>query len=273
MVELTEQEKLERRRQKRQQRILQAGESRLGKITGTAFPNRATPSPTPSPSTSSVRTPTEPTPTSSMRTTSTVEPTPPSFRTQRRDSDDPSEELGAPQPTNQQQEMNNMMNQTFASMFGGVAGIPGSEGMGFNPAALLGAMNGGGGDNEALQKLLAGQANPNDPNAAPFDPSSLFGGGQQKVESFNKVLEWITFNFDEWTRGGSERFASLLYSNVGVSNYPSIHVPLFWYFVTLELGLQSARLFYQQGTMPPTSTIATLATQLPSPFGNIVLLK
>jgi hypothetical protein len=37
MVELTDQEKLERRRQKRQQRILQAGESRLSKITGTAF--------------------------------------------------------------------------------------------------------------------------------------------------------------------------------------------------------------------------------------------
>ena len=37
MVELTDQEKLERRRQKRQQRILQSGESRLGKITGTAF--------------------------------------------------------------------------------------------------------------------------------------------------------------------------------------------------------------------------------------------
>lgn len=37
MSELTDQEKLERRRQKRQQRILQSGESRLGKITGTAF--------------------------------------------------------------------------------------------------------------------------------------------------------------------------------------------------------------------------------------------
>jgi hypothetical protein len=31
-------------------------------------------------------------------------------------------------------------------------------------------------------------------------------------------------------------------------------------------------MFYQQGTMPPTSTIATLATQLPSPFGNIVTI-
>lgn len=42
--------------------------------------------------------------------------------------------------------------------------------------------------------------------------------------------------------------------------------------MTLELGLQSARLFYQQGTMPPTSTIATLATQLPPPFGNMVTI-
>lgn len=38
MSELTaEQEKIERRRQKRQQRILQSGESRLSKITGTAY--------------------------------------------------------------------------------------------------------------------------------------------------------------------------------------------------------------------------------------------
>lgn len=37
MPELTEQEKLERRRQKRQQRILNSAENRLNKITGTAF--------------------------------------------------------------------------------------------------------------------------------------------------------------------------------------------------------------------------------------------
>lgn len=37
MTELTEQQKLERRRLKRQQKILQSAENRLGKITGTAF--------------------------------------------------------------------------------------------------------------------------------------------------------------------------------------------------------------------------------------------
>lgn len=36
--------------------------------------------------------------------------------------------------------------------------------------------------------------------------------------------------------------------------------------------MQSARMFYQQGTMPPTSTIIQLATQLPPPFGNVVTI-
>jgi hypothetical protein len=36
--------------------------------------------------------------------------------------------------------------------------------------------------------------------------------------------------------------------------------------------MQSARMFYQKGSMPPTSTFAQLATQLPNPFGNIVTI-
>lgn len=157
-----------------------------------------------------------------------MEPTPSSssFRTQRRDSDDPSEELGAPQPTDQ--DINNLMNQTFASMFGG-GGLAGSEGMGFNPAALFGAMNGAG-DNDAFQKLLL-QGQQGDPNA-PTPPTPP--GQQQKKDPSTKywnllhlilmMILGIYAVYIEWTRGGSERFASLLYSNVGVSNYPSIHL-------------------------------------------------
>ena len=37
MPELTEQEKLERRREKRKQKILASAENRLNRITGTAF--------------------------------------------------------------------------------------------------------------------------------------------------------------------------------------------------------------------------------------------
>ncbi|KAG2210539.1 hypothetical protein INT47_002481 [Mucor saturninus] len=275
MAELTEQEKLERRRQKRQQRILQSGESRLGKITGTAFPNRNTPSPSPSPSTSSMNTP-----------SASIKTPQPTFRTQRRDSDDPSEELGAPEPIfhhqqqqqqDMSQDMNAMMNQTFASMFGGVAGIPGSEGS-FNPAALLGAMGGaGGGNNEAFQNLLSSNG-----NEGAFDPTAMFGAQQMAVDTSTRywgllhlvsmIMLGVYAVYFEWTKAGADRFAHLLYSNVGVANYPAVHVPLFWYFVTLELCMQSARLFYQKGTMPPTSTIASMATQLPYPFGNIVTI-
>jgi hypothetical protein len=175
--------------------------------------NRATPSPTPSPSTSSLKTP-EPTSTTS-------------FRTQRRDSDDPSEELGAPQPL----AADELMNQTFQNMFGGgISGIPGSEGMGFNPAALLGAMGGGGQNNEELQKMLSG----NSENNTPFNPAAMFGNVEQQVDESTKywnVLHLIIMVmlgmysvYIEWTRGGSERFSALLSSNIGVSNYPSIHV-------------------------------------------------
>ncbi|KAI8339930.1 hypothetical protein BC941DRAFT_418942 [Chlamydoabsidia padenii] len=55
MPDLTEQQKLERRRLKRQQRILQSAGDRLERITGTAFPDRISPCPSPSTSSSSLR--------------------------------------------------------------------------------------------------------------------------------------------------------------------------------------------------------------------------
>lgn len=128
-----------------------------------------------------------------------------------------------------QQDMNAMMNQTFASMFGGVAGIPGSEGAGgFNPAALLGAM--GGGSNEAFQNLISSKGQ----EGSAFDPAAMFGAQQQVVDPSTRywgllhLVSMIMLGFYavyfEWTKGGAERFAHLLYSNVGVANYPAIHV-------------------------------------------------
>lgn len=251
-----------------------------------ALANRASasPSPSPSPSTSSINKP-----------ASAASNPPPSFRTQRRDSDDPSEELGAPQPLN---DMNTMMNQQFASMFGGISGIPGSEGNAFNPAAALMANSahaeGQQANMDPFQQLFANAAAAQGGQGG-FNPAALLatmagGGGaeqpmteeQQKMDRSQKYWNLLHFImmvllgfyavYTEWTRAGSERFASLLSSNASVASYPAVHVPLFWYFITIELGLQSARMFYQQGTMPPTSTIATLATQLPHPLGSIITI-
>jgi hypothetical protein len=140
--------------------------------------------------------------------------------------------------------MNTMMNQTFASMFGGVSGIPGADGPGFNPAALLGAIGGAGqgGDmnNEALQNLLAG-AGAGEGGGA-FNPASMFatmagmGGAEQAQEVDKSSKYWNLLHlammcmlgiyavYIEWTRAGSERFASLLYSNITAAKYPSVHV-------------------------------------------------
>ncbi|RCI06471.1 hypothetical protein CU098_004075 [Rhizopus stolonifer] len=215
MGELTEQEKLERRRQKRQQRILQAGESRLNKITGTAFPNRV--SPTPSPSSSS--------------------------KPVRRASEDPSDELGAPPPV-----MDTMM-PPMASMFGQPPlGDPMEQlfsQQGFNPASMF-----------------ANLANEQPPPLV--DTSAKYWNLLHFVMMISLGVYAV---YTEWTRAGSERLAALLYDPV--TRYPSVHVPLFWYFVTLELGLQSARLFYHQGTMPSQSTLAQIATQLPHPIGTV----
>ncbi|CAO3631647.1 unnamed protein product [Cunninghamella blakesleeana] len=54
MSELTEQEKIQRRREKRQQRILNSAGDCLSRITGTAYPHRETPTPSPTTSSSSI---------------------------------------------------------------------------------------------------------------------------------------------------------------------------------------------------------------------------
>lgn len=139
--------------------------------------------------------------------------------------------------------MNTMMNQTFASMFGGVSGIPGTEGSpGFNPAALLGAMHAdpSAGSSTAeqhealLQNLLAGGS-----GGEEFNPTSMFAtmaglNGTTEAETDKSTRYWNVLHlimmcllgiysvYFEWTRAGSERFASLLYN--GTTQYPPIHV-------------------------------------------------
>ncbi|KAG0350927.1 hypothetical protein BGZ54_003528, partial [Gamsiella multidivaricata] len=46
--------------------------------------------------------------------------------------------------------------------------------------------------------------------------------------------------------------------------------PMFWYFVTMELMLQSARMYLQGITASPSSTLGTIAGFLPSPFSDVV---
>ncbi|KAI8382265.1 hypothetical protein BD560DRAFT_487142 [Blakeslea trispora] len=235
MSELTEQEKLERRRQKRQQRILNAGESRLSKITGTAFPHRA--SPTPSPSVSS-------------------EPT------TRKVDEDPSEDLGAPQP---------MLENLMGFQSNAAATLLGND----TPPFPFSQKQQGN-----MDPWMTGQQ-------GPFDPASLFSAAlnaqgsettQQQQQQDTTAKYWNGLHlimmillgcyavYQEWSTVGKDTFGTLLYHTPTMY---SSHMSLFWYFVTMELGLQSARMFYHQGNMPSNSTWMQFATQLPHPLGTM----
>ncbi|KAG0174978.1 hypothetical protein DFQ30_001453 [Apophysomyces sp. BC1015] len=253
MPELTEQEKLERRRQKRQQRILASAGNRLSKITGTAF-RETSPTPSPSTSASSIAL-AEPQHRDLPRSRS---PSPAVFgggplgsstssdapRSIRRASDaDPSEALGAPPP----------LEDTLDAMFSSSSSLFGLP----SPAGGAGEPN--------LNDLLGGQF--------PFNPAFLANMQQQPqeqtVDPSNKYwnllhfvsMIWLGFYavYVEWTTAGSERFASLLSSNPrdeGNLSYPAIHF--------------AARMLYQQGHMNTNSTLGSIAAQLPPPFSIII---
>jgi len=48
--------------------------------------------------------------------------------------------------------------------------------------------------------------------------------------------------------------------------------PVFWYFVTMELVLQSTRMFVHGMTASPSSILGTIAGLLPSPFSDAILV-
>ncbi|KAI9283441.1 hypothetical protein BC943DRAFT_99953 [Umbelopsis sp. AD052] len=280
---MSEQEKLEKRRQRRQQKIMAAAGDRLSRITGTAYPDRLSPSPVPSPSTSTtsiksvqnienqrVRA------SSPLDTSSRNSPDPNVLQLPRRGSHlDPDDSLGAPSVSNSQlaehfpgeDEANARIYQdqmaAIQRMMGGSSpfgDIPGAPGM-----------------NASSQQ---------DPMSAfPFNPAMMAGMQPVQTTPDTTAKYWTLAHFvtmamlgiyaivAEFKANGRSHFANLILSNEPDSPFSSSSAfPLFWYFVTLELILQSSRLFYQKGQPPPSSMLGTIAGYLPPPFSTGILL-
>ncbi|KAI9030738.1 hypothetical protein CLU79DRAFT_883885 [Phycomyces nitens] len=280
MTELTEQEKLERRRQKRQQRILASAGDRLNRITGTAFPNRSSPTPSPSTSASSLA----PSESLSKELPRSRSPSPALFggaqpvlpadpakrvQQQRRASDeDPCESLGAPPPLSANDPQIRSLEE-----FDAMLGLPPSSFSQRQPQAD--SIN-------ALNEMFGGQL--------PFNPAMLANmqGQQQPTEVTNdpsrfywnlihvSSMLWLGIYavYTEWSTAGLGRFASLLWMNPAESasnGFTGVQFPLFWYFVTLELMMQAAQMFFQQGPAHSGSMLGTIAGQLPHPFSTVIL--
>lgn len=136
-----------------------------------------------------------------------------------------------------------MRNQQFASMFGGVPGVPGSASdETFNPAALFGAMGGGdlNSNPEVLQQMLGAGGGQGGFNPAAL-LASMAGGANPMEDQQAQVVDksvkyWNVLHlimmvllgfysvYTGWQRVGSDNFGSLLYSNTSVANYPAVQV-------------------------------------------------
>ncbi|KAI8089259.1 uncharacterized protein BX664DRAFT_263269 [Halteromyces radiatus] len=217
MPELTDQEKIERRRQKRQQKILSSAGDRLSRITGTAYRNTST---------------------DNVRSRKQQPTSAPGTYISRSHDDDPSEALGAPPPLDP------------FDMFSSMAS---RRGFSINPA-LLASMTGE-------------NINNNNTSSAAMDPTIKYWN---LIHLLSMLILGFYAVYMEWAAVGMTRMAQLLQATSNDIYGLSHSGPLFWYFATIELCLQSARMFYQQGTMASNSTLGALATQLPPPLNNII---
>ncbi|CAM0134763.1 unnamed protein product [Umbelopsis sp. WA50703] len=191
---MSEQEKLEKRRQRRQQKIMAAAGDRLSRITGTAYPDRLTPSPVPSPSnsTTSVKS-SQNVDNNRVRASSPLEATTPPPRASpdphvlqlpRRGSHlDPDDSLGAPQAP---------FNNSLANHF--PAESPSDAAMQQEQMAALQRMFGGMFDGSGASPFgdNAGSSQQQDPMSAfPFNPA-MFSGMQPVQTSVDESLKYWT---------------------------------------------------------------------------------
>ncbi|KAH8551709.1 hypothetical protein BGW37DRAFT_519984 [Umbelopsis sp. PMI_123] len=293
---MSEQEKLEKRRQRRQQKIMAAAGDRLSRITGTAYPDRLTPSPVPSPSnsTTSIKSAqnienqrvraSSPLETSSSTPTSRHSPDPSVLQLPRRGSHlDPDETLGAP--------TSSAFNSQLAEHFPGedeanariyqdrMAAIQRMFGLGGPGSPPFGDIPGAPGMNTA-------SSSQQDPMSSfPFNPAMMAGMQPVQTTPDTTAKYWTLIHFvtmsllgiyaviSEFKITGSSHFAHLMLNKEPDSVFPyGPSFPLFWYFVTLELILQSSRLFYQKGQPPQSSILGSIAAYLPPPFSTGILL-
>ncbi|KAG0237840.1 hypothetical protein BGW42_008461 [Actinomortierella wolfii] len=86
------------------------------------------------------------------------------------------------------------------------------------------------------------------------------------------VLFGFSLVYQEYSRHGSwARFDNLAVEKPTADGFFQVaRVPAFWYFVTIELILQSTRMFVHGVAAPPSSTLGTIAGFLPSPFSDAI---
>ncbi|KAG0036918.1 hypothetical protein BGZ82_003439 [Podila clonocystis] len=86
------------------------------------------------------------------------------------------------------------------------------------------------------------------------------------------VLLGVGVVYQEYRRSGHlDRFDALATDKpLAYGTFQVAATPVFWYFITMELILQSTRMFLQGITASPSSTLGTIAGFLPPPFSDAI---
>ncbi|KAF3911410.1 hypothetical protein ABW20_dc0103170 [Dactylellina cionopaga] len=166
------------------------------------------------------------------------------------------------------------------SPFGGPEG-PGGPGMDMNDPMLqlmqqmLGAAGAGGADGkdggggippDLLNSLLAGAGGPGGPPGAPQESvESPYAKWWTVVHILCSVLLGVYAVLSLPERYTGTKAERLRFGETG-------NIPLFWYFATMELVLQSTRyLLVERGGPPPNLILTTIVRFLPPPLGTAIV--
>ncbi|KAI8877635.1 hypothetical protein K501DRAFT_260062 [Backusella circina FSU 941] len=234
MTELSEQEKLEKRRARRQQRILASASSRLNKITGTqsGFRESATPSPSPSPSTSS---------TLLDAKTTLAEHFPTDTDPRRKKYATQQDIISKHRPIVQKMIREEEERSAQDSLLGGK--IP----------------------NMIMASMLFSKPTS---EPAPSHPSNKYWN---LLHFVSMVWLGLCAVYSEWSNVGFIRLANAWQSfeqseyNNGDPPLPDRHFPVFRYFVTLQIAMHLGRTMYQEEDQRPAteSSFSSIVAQLP----------
>ncbi|KAG0294127.1 hypothetical protein BGZ96_001749 [Linnemannia gamsii] len=332
---------LRKRREARQKKILESGESRLSKITGTSGTNQVAPSPavilareelqrkeqeeerlktmkaavtgadavpaivsgsgdtdesseqpvkavasntsaptspriSHQPSVSSTTAPAPASPQATTTTSGTAAAAKSAPTVEDAYDADPDDSLGAPATHN--------ANASTSSPFGTMGGSGGQP----NPFMMNDPFFSSPQQQQALTRMMQEEAGNN--NAAARQHQTGFGAGTppaftvitpqvdltarwwKLLHFVLSVLFGIGVVYSEYRRQGDlGRFDALATDKpMPYGVYQVAPMPVFWYFVTMELILQSTRMVLHGVTASPSSTLGTIAGFLPPPFSDMI---
>ncbi|CAO3654789.1 unnamed protein product [Mucor fragilis] len=238
MGDIAEQERIERRRARRQQKILASAESRLSKITGSQAALRETPSPTPSPSTS----------TSTLNSISNEKntiaehyPSPSDPRRQKY------EERLTPSPSTSSIKRQQLHRPAVQRA------IEEEQANTLNENGFLGG--------KIPQLLLANMLRKTSPT--PKRSSHPANKYWNLLHFISMMWLGILAIYEEGKAHGLNQVPKLI-QNPSEDAAGTIHFPVFWYFVVLEMALQFGRnVYHPHLKTPEESSFLNVASQLP----------